>query len=86
MRVNNQKQNVVFFGFSYAHRFIVGEVVAAVSTLHELGFSYGDLKPENVLITEIGHIKVSNTLFFMKHSMHTNYVLSQIDPHEFELI
>lgn len=29
-----------------------------MSFLHELGFSYGDLKPENVLITELGHIKV----------------------------
>ena len=36
----------------------MGEIAAAVSFLHELGFSYGDLKPENVLITELGHIKV----------------------------
>ena len=39
-------------------RFIVGEIVAAVNFLHESGFCYGDLKPENVLITELGHIKV----------------------------
>jgi hypothetical protein len=42
-------------------RFVLGEVVAAIHFLHELGFSYGDLKPENVLITELGHIKVIPT-------------------------
>ncbi len=41
-------------------RFVVGEIVAAVNSLHESGFCFGDLKPENVLITELGHIKVSS--------------------------
>ncbi len=39
-------------------RFVLGEVVAAVLSVHELGFSFNDLKPENVLITELGHVKV----------------------------
>ncbi len=43
-------------------RFALGEMVAALASLHELGFSYNDLKPENVLITELGHVKVCNLL------------------------
>jgi len=45
------------------YRFIVGEVVTALNSIHELGFIYGDLKPENVLITQLGHIKVSSLGF-----------------------
>jgi len=41
-------------------RFIVGEVAAAITSIHELGFSYNDLKPENLLITEQGHVKVAD--------------------------
>jgi len=36
----------------------VGEVVAALLYIHEMGFSYNDLKPENLLVTALGHIKV----------------------------
>ena len=32
-------------------RFVIGEVVAALSSIHELGFVYGDLKTENTVIT-----------------------------------
>jgi len=31
---------------------VIGEVVAALSSIHDLGFIYGDLKPENILIME----------------------------------
>jgi serine/threonine protein kinase len=41
-------------------QFVMGEVVAALSSIHELGFVYGDLKPENILITETGHIKLTD--------------------------
>lgn len=41
-------------------KFVIGEVVAALSSIHELGFVYGDLKPENILITETGHIKITD--------------------------
>ena len=34
-----------------ATRFVLGEICAALLSLHGLGFSYNDLKPENVLIT-----------------------------------
>lgn len=44
-------------------RFVVGEIAAAVQVLHAHGFVYNDLKPENVLLTEMGHVKVSYRLF-----------------------
>lgn len=41
-------------------RFILGEAVAALLSVHALGLAYNDLKPENVLITELGHIKLAD--------------------------
>lgn len=41
-------------------RFILGEVASAIKTIHDLGFSYNDLKPENLIITEQCHIKVAD--------------------------
>ena len=41
-------------------RFVVGEVASALASIHELGFVYADLKPENVLITETGHVKLTD--------------------------
>ena len=40
-------------------RFVVGEIVAALASIHDLGLVYGDLKPENCVITEPGHIKLT---------------------------
>ena len=34
--------------------------MAALCSVHECGFVFGDLKPENVLITESGHIKITD--------------------------
>lgn len=50
------------------NRYVIGEVAAALSYTHDQGFAFNDLKPENVLITAIGHIKVfiqtkSNVIF-----------------------
>jgi Serine/threonine protein kinase len=41
-------------------RFVIGEVISALHYIHELGFVFADLKPENVLITELGHIKLTD--------------------------
>eukprot|EP00522_Entomoneis_paludosa_P017392 CAMPEP_0172450846 /NCGR_PEP_ID=MMETSP1065-20121228/9056_1 /TAXON_ID=265537 /ORGANISM="Amphiprora paludosa, Strain CCMP125" /LENGTH=571 /DNA_ID=CAMNT_0013202689 /DNA_START=1 /DNA_END=1716 /DNA_ORIENTATION=- len=43
-----------------ATRFVIGEIVAALASIHDLGLVYGDLKPENIVITEIGHIKLTD--------------------------
>lgn len=41
-------------------QFVIGEIVAAVSSVHDAGFVFNDLKPENVLITQVGHIKITD--------------------------
>lgn len=41
-------------------RFVMGEVVAALASIHALGFVYADLKTENTVITETGHIKLTD--------------------------
>lgn len=43
-----------------ASRFYVAEVLLALEYLHMLGIVYGDLKPENVLVREDGHIILSD--------------------------
>ena len=41
-------------------RFVIGEVAAALSSLHNSGLVFGDLKPENIVITEPGHVKLTD--------------------------
>ncbi|CAB9506134.1 IPL1-related protein kinase 2 [Seminavis robusta] len=42
-------------------QFVLGEVIAALASLHDdLGFVYGDLKPENIVLSETGHVKLTD--------------------------
>ncbi|KAK2961267.1 putative serine/threonine protein kinase [Blattamonas nauphoetae] len=41
-------------------RFYVAETVLAVESVHKLGYLHRDLKPDNLLITREGHIKLSD--------------------------
>ena len=41
-------------------QFICAEIVLALEYLHEQDIAFRDLKPENVLITEVGHIKLTD--------------------------
>ena len=38
----------------------MGEILAALFSIHEVGFVFGDLKPENVLITDSWLVKVTD--------------------------
>ena len=39
---------------------LLGQVVAALHAIHEAGFVFGDVKPENILVTTSGHVKLSD--------------------------
>ncbi|KAG7558994.1 Protein kinase-like domain superfamily [Arabidopsis thaliana x Arabidopsis arenosa] len=54
-----QKQRGKYFP-EQAARFYVAEVLLAMEYLHMLGIIYRDLKPENVLVREDGHIMLSD--------------------------
>jgi serine/threonine protein kinase len=41
-------------------KMVIGEILTAVITVHESGFVYGDLKPENVVITASRHVKLAD--------------------------
>merc|ERR1712137_486564 len=54
-----QKQPNKFFS-EEAARFYASEILLALEYLHMLGIVYRDLKPENVLVREEGHIMLSD--------------------------
>jgi serine/threonine protein kinase len=39
---------------------VVGEITTALAAVHETGFVYGDLKPENVVVTATRHVKLAD--------------------------
>lgn len=41
-------------------KFYACEIVLALECLHEKGFIYRDIKPENILITADGHLKLTD--------------------------
>jgi serine/threonine protein kinase len=41
-------------------QFVIGEVISALIHVHDCGFVYNDLKPENLVITQMGHIKLTD--------------------------
>merc|ERR1712154_199324 len=41
-------------------KFYIAELAAAINAVHELDFVHRDLKPDNILIANTGHIKLSD--------------------------
>lgn len=41
-------------------RFYMSELVQSVRSVHKLGFIHRDLKPDNILLDNLGHLKLSD--------------------------
>lgn len=67
-----------------AVKFYVAEVLLALEYLHMLGIIYRDLKPENVLVREDGHIMLSDFDLSLRCAVSPTLVKSStfdLDPH-----
>ena len=41
-------------------KFYIAELVLAVDSVHKMSYIHRDLKPDNILLTKEGHIKLSD--------------------------
>ncbi|CAN0924403.1 Serine/threonine-protein kinase D6PKL2 [Linum grandiflorum] len=63
-----------------AARFYASQVLLAMEYLHMMGVVYRDLKPENVLVREDGHIMLSDFDLSLRCCVNPTLVQSSIDP------
>ncbi|KAL9230499.1 hypothetical protein vseg_005840 [Gypsophila vaccaria] len=70
-----QKQTHKYFS-EEAARFYASEILLALEYLHMLGIVYRDLKPENVLVREEGHIMLSDFDLSLRCSVNPTLVKS----------
>jgi len=55
------KRLLAEFGLNIAHvEFIIAEVIEGISFLHEMGFVYRDLKPQNIMLHVDGHVRIGD--------------------------
>uniref|UniRef100_A0A1E5V7J5 Protein kinase G11A n=1 Tax=Dichanthelium oligosanthes TaxID=888268 RepID=A0A1E5V7J5_9POAL len=64
----------------HAARFYAAEVLLALEYLHMLGVVYRDLKPENVLVREDGHIMLSDFDLSLRCAVSPTLVRSSLHP------
>ncbi|KAF8728121.1 hypothetical protein HU200_018700 [Digitaria exilis] len=64
----------------HAARFYAAEVLLALEYLHMLGVVYRDLKPENVLVREDGHIMLSDFDLSLRCAVSPTLVRSSLNP------
>lgn len=41
-------------------KFYIAEIIVSVESLHKMNYIHRDLKPDNILIGKVGHIKLSD--------------------------
>ncbi|PON69761.1 Serine/threonine protein kinase [Parasponia andersonii] len=65
-------------------RFYLAEIVCALEHLHSMGIAYRDLKPENVLIQQSGHVILTD--FDLSRSLKPRTVVTVISDNESALL
>ncbi|KAH9387066.1 protein kinase X [Nematocida major] len=67
-------KEIVKFSVKHA-RFYISEILMALDSLHGAGIVYRDLKPENVLLDEHGHVKLADFGFSKRMYQSTTWTL-----------
>ncbi|XP_019191525.1 PREDICTED: protein kinase PINOID 2 [Ipomoea nil] len=76
-----QRQPGKRFSLSSA-KFYAAETLLALEYLHMMGIVYRDLKPENVLVREDGHIMLSDFDLSLKCEVVPRLIKSKVAPHK----
>ncbi|XWS30296.1 hypothetical protein CRYUN_Cryun24cG0105100 [Craigia yunnanensis] len=79
LHILRQRQPVKHF-LEPAARFYASEVLLALEYLHMMGVVYRDLKPENVLVREDGHIMLSDFDLSLRCFVNPTLVQSSSEP------
>ena len=85
-KIKNDKQNfcfcVIFLKIKIKKfcRFYAAETLLALEYLHMMGIVYRDLKPENVLVREDGHIMLSDFDLSLKCDVVPKLIRRKPDP------
>ncbi|KAJ4958035.1 hypothetical protein NE237_025146 [Protea cynaroides] len=80
LHATRQRQPGKRFSNSSA-KFYAAETLVALEYLHMMGVVYRDLKPENVLVREDGHIMLSDFDLSLKCDVVPKLLKTKLDPH-----
>eukprot|EP01083_Nonionella_stella_P144975 453437_1 len=66
-------------------KFYIAELAASINAVHELDFVHRDLKPDNILIANNGHIKLSDFGLAKSFNTENDAVISKFQTMQYSL-